>query len=348
MTVLADIPFSPLIDIIGRWPSSYLDAIHLWLADNAGAPTLASKIVNGGFDVWQLGPGPFATSGYTADQWQLFPGGGATISATRTAFVIGQTAVPGEPRFYATLARTVVGAASSLFQQPIESVRTLAGQQCVLSFYAKANIAQTITANLVQVFGSGGAPSGNTSTNLGNFALTTAWQKFSFSVTLPSLSGKTIGTNSDDTLTVQFELPVSAGVVTVDLANVDLRAGSTAGAFEYLPLGLIQTLCQRYLWKTYNIDTVPGAITSAGVIGGIATPGNSAFINAAYGIRMRVSPSVTIYNHATGAAGSWRDSGGGDRTTTLIETGPLGSMLVFGTVAASGNIQGHVLASARY
>src|SRR5215471_9446079 len=40
-----------------------------------------SQLVNGGFEIWQRGNGPFTTSGsFTADRWLIVLGGTSTIS----------------------------------------------------------------------------------------------------------------------------------------------------------------------------------------------------------------------------------------------------------------------------
>src|SRR5215831_14931150 len=43
----------------------------------------AQLLVNGGFEVWSRGAGPFTTGVYAADRWSLGIGSGSTLSVTR-------------------------------------------------------------------------------------------------------------------------------------------------------------------------------------------------------------------------------------------------------------------------
>jgi hypothetical protein len=103
---------------------------------------------------------------------------------------------------------------------------------------------------LQQNFGSGGSSTVYTSNS--NVSLTTSWQKFSVTSTLPSLSGKTIG--SSNFLSVFFNY--SGTGVNIDLWGVQLEAGSVATPFT-TATGTLQgelAACQRYYQR----------ITSAG------------------------------------------------------------------------------------
>ena len=152
-------------------------------------------ILNGNFDVWQRGTS--GTSGYVADRWTTGNVNGTTTAISQQSFTIGQTDVPGEPKNYH---RTVVTSASasnslSIFEQRVEDVRTGAGQLVTISFYAKADSSKNMSLEMLQDFGSGGSSDVN-SLGVQKFSLTSSWQKFTKTVTLPSISGKTVGTSS--------------------------------------------------------------------------------------------------------------------------------------------------------
>ena len=109
--------------------------------------------------------------------------------------------------------------------QRIEDVRTLANQTATFSIWIKADAAVSMTLVLAQVFGSGG--SGTVNTTLGTASVTTSWQRFTFTVTVPSISGKTIGTGSY--LQVGADLPTSSGTLRVgsyDFWGAQLEAGT--------------------------------------------------------------------------------------------------------------------------
>ena len=99
---------------------------------------------------------------------------------------------------------------------------------------------------LRQSFGTGGSPSVNVTTILvTSQAITTSWAKYTYTVTLPSVSGKTLGTDNNDCLIVMLLMPVNT-TFTFDLAQVQLEAGPVATPFERRPVGTELALCERY------------------------------------------------------------------------------------------------------
>ena len=211
-----------------------------------------NAIINGNFDIWQRGTS-FAspTNGnYTADRWKVqFNNTGATRTLSRQSFALGQADVPGEPTYFMRFDQSVAGSGGTFTEldQRIESVRTFAGQQVTISFWAKAAASTTMPGvALQQLFGSGGLPSSLTQTTAGSsLALTTTWQKFSYQVTLPSISGKTLGTDNNDALIAVFFMPLNA-TFTIDIAQVQVEPGAVATTFERRPIGMELSLCQRY------------------------------------------------------------------------------------------------------
>lgn len=223
------------------------------LAGNVNAPNLAmfrNKLINGDFSVWQRGTSfnVTTTGTYTADRWVIqFDGTGATRTVSQQTFTNGQTDVPNNPTYFLRYNQSVAGSGGTYnnVAQRIEGVRTLAGQTATVSFYAKADAARPVTVYLNQLFGTGGSPSASTFTTAGQPTLTSTWTKYTFTATLPSISGKTIGTNSNNIFELSLQCP-SNTTFTIDLAQVQVEAGSQATPFEVLPQGLGLTLCQRY------------------------------------------------------------------------------------------------------
>lgn len=207
-----------------------------------------NRIINGAFDVWQRGGGGFiCTDGtYTADQWRYAQtGAGGTHTVTRVDQPTGSTLIGGmNPRYYLRLSNTVVGSATAqIIGQRIEDVRTLAGQQCTLSAWIKGT-ATGITAKAVQNFGTGGSPSSAVTTTLGTATPTTSWVRLHVHFTMPSLSGKTIGTAEDSFVEIQFDCGSSLG--TLDLWGVQLEQNTTQTAFEMENVSQTLQKCQRY------------------------------------------------------------------------------------------------------
>lgn len=217
-----------------------------------------NAIINGNFDVWQRGTS-FTASGYGADRWQSTRVG-STCTMSRQSFTLGQTDVPGEPTYFCRMAVSSVAGASNFVAllQPIEDVRTFANRQVTISLWAKADASRPIAIALEQNFGSGGSPSAEVT----NIAVTkttigTSWQKVVVTASVPSISGKTLGSDNNHQLRlfVWFDagsnfnsrtdsLGQQSG--TFDIAQVQVEAGPVATPFERRPIGTELALCQRY------------------------------------------------------------------------------------------------------
>ena len=259
-----------------------------------GAPFAAgkNKIINGDFGIWQRGTSFTPTNGsYSADRYYfVFDGTGATRTISQQVFTPGTAPVAGyEGVYFFRYAQTVAGTgnANNLLIQKIENVQTLAGQTATISFWAKADSARTVTTNLYQSFGSGG--SGDVSTASQSNSVTTSWQRFTQTVTLGSLTGKTIGTGSF--LGLQFALPAGT-TPTIDLWGVQVEAGSVATAFQ-TATGTLQgelQACQRY----YQRMTGTVINNNFGVGTRLTTTG--LYVPYYLPVQMRTSPTFGVGN----------------------------------------------------
>jgi hypothetical protein len=208
-----------------------------------------NAIINGGFDIWQRGTSATAVSNsYTpADRWvNTFDGSSSTTTISRQSFTPGNTISGYEPEYFLRYAQTSAGSGGSFrtISQRIENVRTFAGQTVTISFWAKADSSRTVDTRIRQNFGSGG--SANVDTSGSSINLTTSWSRYSTTVTLPSISGKTVGTSSF--LDVFLFLPLNT-TQTIDIWGVQLEPGTIATPFEQRPIGTELALCQRYYWR---------------------------------------------------------------------------------------------------
>lgn len=252
------------------------------LLDSAQYAAGKNKVLNGDFGIWQRGTS-FTATGYTADRWYFTRNNTTTLS--QQTFTPGTAPVSGyEGTYYMRLARTA-GASSDYLLQKIEDVRIFAGQTIQFSYWAKASSAVTLNATYFeQNFGSGGSAT-VTTTNSAT-SLTTSWQRFTVTVAIPSITGKTIGTNSF--LAVNFQLGSAMGTsITVDIWGVQVEAGSTASPFQ-TATGTLQgelAACQRYYWRT------GGDLTYQYLSAGFATATTQAFIPFRSPSTLRVPPT---------------------------------------------------------
>ncbi len=210
-----------------------------------------NKIINGDFGIWQRGTSiTFADNSYTADRFITLVNSGTagTGTVTRQTFTPGTAPVAGyEGQYFWRYNLTATGTSVEHYVgQKIEDVRTFAGQTVTFSFWGKADSARTITSQVLQLFGSGG--SGTVVTAGTTHSFTTSWQRFSVTISVPSISGKTIGTGSN--LLPRFYWTAAAGA-TIDTWGWQIEAGSVATAFQ-TATGTIQgelAACQRYFWR---------------------------------------------------------------------------------------------------
>jgi hypothetical protein len=221
-----------------------------------------NKLINGDFNINQRSFSSSTSTGYTLDRWRYLTTGGTCTASVQT-FTAGAAPVAGyEAKNYYRIVTSGQSAASdqTRVQQSIESVRTFAGQPVTVSFWAKANTGTPkVAVELEQNFGSGGSASVNTTGT--NPTLSTSWARYSVTATLPSISGKTIGT--DDSIV--FKIFVSAGTDfnarttslgiqsnTFEIWGVQIEYGSKATPFQ-TATGTIQgelAACQRYYFRT--------------------------------------------------------------------------------------------------
>jgi len=249
-------------------------------------PRSGNAIINGDFGVWQRGTsfsGPSA--GYTADRWNDESSGG-TLSITREAFSPGDIEAIGygDAEYFLRTSRS--GGNFVRLVQRIEDVRTFAGQQVTLSFWARVGSGTaTNTIRLNQEFGSGGSSS--VSGTFPDITLTTDWQRFVQTITLSSVAGKTIGSGSH--LDLQVIRQIDAVGHDIDLWGVQLEAGPVATPFRLAGGGSKAAelaLCQRYYYKV----TTDAAFRYIGT--GFYESSSSMLIYHHFPVTMRIVPTL--------------------------------------------------------
>jgi hypothetical protein len=246
------------------------------------ASDFRNKVINGDFLFWQYGTSQ-TTAGYGSDDRWYNQNVGTTKNHLLVAHPVGQTLVPGNPvNFSRTIVTSVAGAGNNCYKfQRIEDVRTLSGRLATVTFWAKADAAKNIAVAFAQVFGTGGSPSATVQVSAPTTcALTTAWQKFSFTVQVPSIAGMTLGINNDHYLQSSFwfdagsnfnALTNSLGQQsgTFDIAHVSLVDGDATQEIDpFTPRHAQQelALCQRYYeTQVLTLNNVAVSTGSQGV-----------------------------------------------------------------------------------
>jgi len=274
--------------------------------DNLPFNVYRQALINGNFDVWQRGTSFNLGFGYGPDRWYYsVVATSVTGTISRQAFSPGQTDVPNNPKYFMRVNPTALsGCTFFAVGQRIEGVEKFAGMKATLSFWAKADAARTIGINLDQVFGGGGSSAAFNF--IGNASLTTDWKRFTMTVTLPSISGKVVGTS--DYLNLVMNLPTSTTFV-IDIAQVQINAGDVAQ--PYMPRAFAEELmlCQRYYERW---DHAEGRINFVGIVE------SSTAVRAPlhFKVKKRVAPTMS-------QGGTFRFLPGGTGTTiSFIEPTP--------------------------
>ena len=249
-------------------------------------------IINGNFDFWQRATsttGALSNAYGSADRWIFHTRSCTTRNISRQSFTTGQSDVPGNPIYFLRGEfSNNSGGNGAYIMQRIEDVRVGAGQFVTASFYAKVNSGGgTVEVALSQQFGSGGSTPA-TDNDMGSFIPTSEWKKYYFTISLPSLSGKTVGT--DSYLRLDFRMPPNTAI-TFDVARVQLEVGKNATEFEHRSYGEELALCERYfqLLTTENEELL-------GV--GYVQNSTSVYVASPFRTTMRTVP--TIYNTLNG------------------------------------------------
>ena len=259
-------------------------------------------IHNSMFNIAQRGAGPFTTAArtYTADRWAQDFAGGSLSTGIGNILDAGRAAI-GDEAATNTLQPVVVGGAAAgnytvLFQK-IEGVRRLSGKTVTVSFWGSVlSGTAKLGVSIDQGFGTGGSPSALVTGVGQSVTLNTTWTRYSLTFAVPSTSGKTLGTNGDDSTTVWLWLSagttynVASGTVgvqsyTLQLWGVQLEIAAP-GQTQPTPLEkpdpeLQLRQCQRfYIGMSFVFGQYAGS--------------SGTYINLPFPQTMRAAPTVTL------------------------------------------------------
>lgn len=303
-------------------------------------------IINGNFDVWQYAPSQ-TSNGYGSDDRWNNAHNGSTKTHSMVACTDIERALFNASKFSRTVVSSVTGSSNFVHKsQTIEDVTRLAGKTVTLSFWAKADAAKPIGLRFQQFFGTGGTPSaGVDGIGAQLVDLTTTWQKFSITVDIPSIIGKTLGTDGVHTSGTFFSFGFDMGDSvsyyygglgqqsgTFDIAQVQLEEGPFATPFELRPPGIELSLCQRYfLDRGYSTNSIRSNRTPVYSVYSDSLASNKSICSAHYPVKMRVAPTVrvgNVYNgsgtliNATGVS-AWNTGGLEDGATFYNTSGSI-------------------------
>jgi len=251
-----------------------------------------NKLINSDFNINQRAFSSTTTaSTFTFDRWiTAFVDG--TSTASLQTFTTGAAPVAGyESKNFLRLQSTgqTLTSALTAIAQRIENVRTVAGQTVTVSFWAKASSGTpSVGVWAQQSFGTGGSPSATVNVTGNKTAITTAWARYSITIAINSISGKTIGTNEDSY--INFLFAISGGsdrnsylnslgiqTATIDFWGMQVEYGSKATPFQTATATIQGELaaCQRYYYRAtaaQNFSSVTGLATATSTTACLVQP----------------------------------------------------------------------------
>lgn len=276
-------------------------------------PDPENRIINGAFDFWQRGTSSTSNGYVAADRWFNNLNGGI-VTQSRQFFALGDTLGKNIPTYF--LRQSVSGQSLSnhygLTMQRVESVRSFAGQTItILGWARRSSGSGNMVVEAGQNFGTGGSPSSQVN-NLGNttISLTGFFEPFAVTIAVPSITGKTLGTNGNDYFEVNFWASAgssfnartnSLGIQTigVDLWGIHIKRGThttdAVNLYKAPELGPELARCQRY----YENAVISAGVSSVYQIANF-TLGATRF-GGAWRVEKRATPTVTGDGTISGA-----------------------------------------------
>lgn len=271
----------------------------------AWRPEIGNKnyVLNGSFQLWQDVTSLSSGTGirFGADMYR-YQSTGTVYSMIQQAWPVGQSDVPTQASFFCRYGvSSVAGAANFAYMQNfVEGVRTLAGKQITFSFWVKGNISGNVAVEIVQSFGTGGSPSASVITFVGLVPVTTSWSRQQVSVLLPSIAGKTVGSDNNDNLSINAWVDAGSNFasrvpglgqqsLTLDTFGWKLEEGSKMTAFEVPPYTDESLRIFRYFASFPSGSSIGPVLFSGNV-----TSGNNYSARTEFLVPMRTVPTLTF------------------------------------------------------
>jgi len=269
-----------------------------------------NAVINGDFLINQRAFTSNTTTGsYNFDRW-LQQNSGGSFTVTPQTFTPGAAPIATyEGRTFVQGITATQSAAGdyAIITQRIEDVTRYAGTTVTISFFAKANTGTPkIGVEVKQNFGSGGSPSATVSIPAGASTLTTSFARYSVSVAIPSISGKTLGTTAN-TSYLELNLWTSAGATyatpassigiqnfTASIWGVQLEYASAATYFTTATGTLPGELaaCQRYYYRIGNSGVAYVSFSMA-----VANSTTQASTVIQHPVAMRIAPTTLDFSN---------------------------------------------------
>jgi hypothetical protein len=308
---------------------------------------LANPVINGGMDIWQRGTSIACGTAqvYTADRWYGYRGGLAAGQTVSRQAVNDATNLPNI-QYCARIQRDSGNTSTQglNLQYSFESANSIpfAGKAVTFSFYARkgANFSfsgDSLTYNLYSGTGTdqniGGSYTGLVTIGTLGATLTTSWQRFVLTGTMPTNStemaiafgGAPTGTAGAADFFEITGVQIDLGTYTASTAPTFRRSGGTIQGEL--------AACQRYFAKSYAQSVAPGTANGDGIpafFQATSVANNTPYGFLQFPMTMRAAPTITCYSYNGTVTVASRVSDGVDlsaNTAAATTTNQFGSWI---------------------
>ena len=167
----------------------------------------------------------------------------ATDTISLPAFALGSNPLGSDitPTNYLNYSCSVAGTESYKYVQfPItQGVENLSNTQVTVTIWARANsgVSTGLTLQFAQFFGDGTGASATQYTGIGTFTLTSSWQQFKATVTISSITGKSLGNSlavqtGNDGLFLQISYPLDE-ICSIDFVKPSVYLGALSPVSDF-------------------------------------------------------------------------------------------------------------------
>lgn len=314
------------------------DAIII-LGGNAAIALGKNLLANSSFDYFQRGgavnsPQIVLNTGgqqgyFAPDRWRVTCGTSGQVTLSQQAHALAAPPAPSDAFSENPNGTTPFGAYLRWIQTAGASTTPILEQRCdyaleatdsqkvTFSIYLRVSSGTlAVTPQFQQYFGTGGGASSPVLVTGSPWTVTTSWQRFSFTATLGSISGKSV--NLQYWISTQLLLPTST-TFTLDADAAQFEIAPIATAYVRPDPQVDRELCSRYFWKSYPINVTPG---TAGLQNNGDLIGENDLVDC-FALKTRLPVlgrafgTVTWYSPTTGAAGKIERPLGTDKLVTL-------------------------------
>ena len=311
--------------------------VPAWATASSGSANVAGKngVLNSNFSIWQRGTSisiaasTAAANGCSADRWDTATGANQAITISRqtTSDTTNLPFIQYCARYQRNSGQTGTGALT--FAQNFESINSIqyAGKIVTFSFYARSGSNYSATSNNLNVYVWNGTGTDQNIVGAGftgqnafinsSATLTTTWQRFTFSATVP--------TNATQIATGLSFTPTGTASTNdyFEVTGVQMEIASSASAYSPNTSTYATELaaCQRYYLKD----------PSASISDGYAQTATNVFQRYFYPVVMRTTPTLI----QTGGAIASQNTSATTFSVDATGTNAIGASIFFLTGAST-------------